>query len=157
VKLVSIYLLTIIANVCRERCGGQAFLSINIIEQIVGGAHAGITAEGDSAVLMQKVSNEYVADFAKGIVQAPVGKFVKEQLSKKDCVCDIDSLMSLMAFRESELLNELTVKTITKPEKKQIYTTWMLEESDLIQELAYAFGERICLEESVRKAGGQKY
>jgi len=123
---------------------------------VVGGSHAGITAEGDSSVLMQKVANEYVADFAKGIVQAPVGKFSKEELFKKDCVCDLDYLLSLMRYRESELLNELTNKTIIKPEKNHIYQTWMMEESDLIQDLAYIFGERICLEESVLKTGNQK-
>jgi acyl-CoA oxidase len=105
---------------------------------------------------MQKVANEYVADFAKGIVQAPVGKVSKEQLAKQESVCDIESLVSLMRYREAELLNELTMKTVTKPQKKQIYQTWMIEESDLIQNLAYGFGERICLEESITKVGNQK-
>jgi hypothetical protein len=107
-------------------------------------------------VLMQKVSNEYVADFAKGIVQAPVPKHSKEALMKKDCVCDIVSLMSLMMGREGALLMELTEKTITKPEKQQIYQTWMLEESDLIQDLAMIYGERISLEECMNKVSGQR-
>ena len=124
---------------------------------IVGGAHAGITAEGDSSVLMQKVANEYVADFARGIVTAPIGKHSKEELFKRDCVCDLSLLLSLMAFRESELLNELTNKTISKPEKNQIYQTWMMEESDLIQDLAYVYGERVCIEASITNAGNQKY
>jgi len=123
---------------------------------IVGGAHAGITAEGDSSVLMQKVSNEYVADFARGIVKAPEAKISKDELFKRDSVCCLQAMQSLLRIREGELLNELTNKTISKPEKNQIYQTWMLEESDLIQELAFNFGERICLEESIAKTGNQK-
>lgn len=33
------------ASVARERCGGQGYLSVNRIEQVIGFAHAGITAE----------------------------------------------------------------------------------------------------------------
>ncbi len=88
---------------------------------------------------MQKVSNDYVADFARGIVSAPEPKIGRDYLARKECVCDIDSLLSLIRYRESELLKELTEKTISKPEKNHIYQTWMMEESDLIQDLAYIF------------------
>jgi acyl-CoA oxidase len=46
---------------CRERCGGQGYLSCNRFGQIIGFAHAGMTAEGDNRVLMMKVSKEYLA------------------------------------------------------------------------------------------------
>lgn len=49
------------ATLCRERCGGQGYLSVNRFGQIIGFAHAGITAEGDNRVLMQKVAKEYTA------------------------------------------------------------------------------------------------
>ena len=49
------------ATICRERCGGQGYLSVNRFGQIIGFAHAGITAEGDNRVLMQKVAKEYTA------------------------------------------------------------------------------------------------
>ena len=39
---------------CRERCGGQGYLSVNRFGSIIGFAHAGMTAEGDNSVLMQK-------------------------------------------------------------------------------------------------------
>lgn len=45
-------------SICRERCGGQGYLACNKFGTIVGLAHAGITAEGDNCVLMQKVSKE---------------------------------------------------------------------------------------------------
>ena len=43
------------ATTCRERCGGQGYLSVNRFGAILGFAHAGMTAEGDNRVLMQKV------------------------------------------------------------------------------------------------------
>ena len=49
------------ATTCRERCGGQGYLSVNRFGNIIGFAHAGITAEGDNRVLMQKVAKEYTA------------------------------------------------------------------------------------------------
>lgn len=42
------------ATTCRERCGGQGYLSVNKFGAILGFAHAGMTAEGDNRVLMQK-------------------------------------------------------------------------------------------------------
>eukprot|EP00798_Chlamydomonas_sp_ICE-L_P003156 gene3156-13169_t len=36
------------ATTCRERCGGQGYLSCNRFGEIIGFAHAGMTAEGDN-------------------------------------------------------------------------------------------------------------
>ena len=36
------------ATTCRERCGGQGYLSCNRFGAILGFAHAGMTAEGDN-------------------------------------------------------------------------------------------------------------
>ena len=41
-----------------ERCGGQGYLAVNQFGEAIGGAHAGITAEGDNRVLWQKVTKE---------------------------------------------------------------------------------------------------
>ncbi|RKO95886.1 acyl-CoA dehydrogenase NM domain-like protein, partial [Caulochytrium protostelioides] len=49
------------ATTCRERCGGQGYLSANLFGLNIGFAHAGMTAEGDNSVLMQKVSKELLA------------------------------------------------------------------------------------------------
>ncbi len=47
-----------VATVCRERCGGQGFLSVNRFGEGIAGMHAGITAEGDNRVIQQKVAKE---------------------------------------------------------------------------------------------------
>lgn len=47
-------------SVCRERCGGQGYLSCNRFGTFIGLAHAAMTAEGDNSVLMQKVGGQGV-------------------------------------------------------------------------------------------------
>lgn len=137
-----------VGNTCRERCGGQGYLSVNLIEAMIYSAHSGITAEGDSVVLMQKVSKEYVEDFVKGVVEIPFDTEEKEfnvtsiSIQKDFINCSV--LLDLIKVRESILLKRLAEKTITNP--KEIYETWMLKEADLIQELALTYGKRYCLE-----------
>ena len=56
------------ATTCRERCGGQGYLSVNRFGQIIGFAHAGMTAEGDNKVLMQKVITGLSHNFPLGFI-----------------------------------------------------------------------------------------
>lgn len=49
------------ANIARERLGGAGYLMVNALPNAIGSAHAGITAEGDNAVLMQKVAKEILS------------------------------------------------------------------------------------------------
>ena len=58
------------ATTCRERCGGQGYLSVNRFGAILGFAHAGMTAEGDNRVLMQKVKHS--AGIPSQAPQAPL-------------------------------------------------------------------------------------
>ena len=167
-----------IGNVARERCGGQGYLSINLVEAAIYSSHSGITAEGDSAVLMQKVAKEYVEDFSKGEIDIPYDDFSDDSVKQKynslnslinedlkELLLEINSskiqsdkllkfsgeihklnllLIELHKVRESSLLSQLTEKTVTKP--NEIYDTWMLKESDLIQNLSFIYGKRYCFE-----------
>lgn len=141
-------------NICRERCGGQGFLSINRVESSISGAHSAITAEGDSSVLMQKVSKEYVEDFAKKIVKAPLMSQCPIANSKKDDVLNLEVLLNLIKFRETKLLETLAEKTINNMDN--LFQTWMLEESNLIQDLAMTHGERYCLEAAIKEFSNKK-
>ncbi|RLO05409.1 hypothetical protein DYB28_012876, partial [Aphanomyces astaci] len=38
-----------VVSVCRERCGGQGYLSANRFGEILGFSHAAVTAEGDKS------------------------------------------------------------------------------------------------------------
>ncbi len=142
------------ANICRERCGGQGYLSINKIESLVAGAHSGITAEGDSAVLMQKVSKEYVEDYIKKIVNPPELSQSIESIGKLNDVFQITTLYDLIKHRETKLLERLAERTMNN--MTNLFNTWMLEESDLIQDLASMYGERYCLQQAYEKLNKSK-
>ncbi len=131
-------------NICRERCGGQGFLSINRVEALIYSAHSGMTAEGDSAVLMQKVSKEYVEDFVKKIVEAPKLSQCPLENAKKDDVMQLETLDNLLKVRETKLLESLAEKTMNNMDN--LFKVWMLEETNLIQDLAMIHGERYCFE-----------
>jgi acyl-CoA oxidase len=118
---------------------------------LIYGAHAAITAEGDSAVLMQKVSKEYVEDFLKNLVSPPALTEKIETLKEKSDIFNTHCLLDLIRFRETSLLKALADKTVNNI--TNIYEQWMFKESDLIQDLAMTYGERICLEETLVKMG----
>jgi acyl-CoA oxidase len=137
-----------VASICRERCGGQGFLQCNEFGLHIGFAHAGITAEGDNSVLMQKVAKELLAAFEEGHVTYP--SFEKKLTDLKS----IEALVYLMKAKEFYLLSTLK-KTVDGgiSTGKKIYDIWMKEQSDLIQATAKAYGERICVDEFVRIIG----
>ena len=54
-----------VARICRERTGGAGFLATNIIGDTIQGSHAGMTAEGDNKVLMQKIVKDILSDTQK--------------------------------------------------------------------------------------------
>ena len=147
-----------VGNICRERCGGQGYLSINLLDSAINGAHSGITAEGDAAVLMQKVSKEYVEDFVKqklrndeikiykynDVLNKNSSSKLKDKLSKLDNIYELDILMELLCVREIILLGHLA--QVTAKNINNIYDTWMLNESNTIQELSKCYGVRMGLE-----------
>ncbi|CAG8527791.1 13907_t:CDS:10 [Acaulospora colombiana] len=136
-----------VATVCRERCGGQGYLSINRFGSFIGFSHAGMTAEGDNSVLMQKVSKELLADVQSGKVKLPQVPDAKN--SQKWDVSDLNNQLKLLQLREQALIKELGTKMAKKSLDVSIFETWMLHESDTVQALAKAHGERIVLEQLI--------
>ena len=57
-KTLNTWNLERVASVCRERCGGQGYLSVNKFGDYLAIAHAGLTAEGDNRVLMVKICKD---------------------------------------------------------------------------------------------------
>lgn len=134
-----------VATVCRERCGGMGFLSSSRFADYLAVAHTSLTAEGDNRVLMHKI----VKDLIKGL-HAPVSKTslnVKKQIGTFDDVSAIESLVDLFKFRQT-VLKERMVAKMAKLAKEKIhaYDIQMYHTSDLIQDLALAYGERRMLE-----------
>lgn len=143
------------ATVCRERCGGQGFLSVNRFGEGLAGMHAGMTAEGDNRVIQQKVSKELLdsADFeAVGkhmqIRQEPIEVRHAAFHIAGDDVTSAEWQMKLFKGRESFLLSELASRMfIARESGASIFDTWMLQESDNVQALATAYGENMTLEQ----------
>ncbi|ORY53160.1 acyl-CoA oxidase [Rhizoclosmatium globosum] len=135
-----------VSSICRERCGGQGYLSANQFGLGIGFSHAGITAEGDNSVLCGKVSKELLAAVQKGEVKYPV---ISTTDIKDWDVKSLPALVNLARLREMGLVKYLggQMAQTAKGGSKSIFQVWMLEESDAIQALARAHGERICLDE----------
>ncbi|KAG2446914.1 hypothetical protein HYH02_008070 [Chlamydomonas schloesseri] len=161
-------------TVCRERCGGQGYLSCNRFGHIIGFAHAGMTAEGDNRVLMQKVAKELLGLAAKlpslrgrlaaaaqpalgpaavaALAAGPTGKAALAALS------DLPSLQRLLAVREGRLLRRLGAAMAAAnaaaggaiSAQEATFEAWMKHESDLVQGTANAFAEREVMDALVR-------
>ncbi|KAH7108370.1 acyl-CoA oxidase [Auriculariales sp. MPI-PUGE-AT-0066] len=134
------------ASTARERCGGISYLSVARIHQQIGFAHAGITAEGDNAVLAQKVAKELLAAIDKGDYT-----LVKVDL-KQTKGLNIDSVedcVKLVQIREAVVVNLLRTELAhyMREEKRTLFDAWMHYLSPNVQHTAVAFGERFSAEE----------
>jgi len=121
----------------RERSGGQGYLSVNRFGTFLGLAHAAMTAEGDNSVLMQKVAKERLGEIAKKGMGFDVPKIIDI-----DDVSSASGLMKVVRLREALLFKKLGSK-MAAAGKAGVFDTWMLEESDLIQSAARAYGDRL--------------
>ena len=132
------------ATIGRERCGGQGFLACNRFGEAIAGAHAGITAEGDNSVLMQKVAKELLEDASlTEIIKETSLSFVPGAITR---VLTLSKPLSLVKIREKRQLAKLALKMQKAKGKEDIFNKWMTEESDLVQDVALSYGERLVLE-----------
>ncbi|RIA89804.1 acyl-CoA dehydrogenase/oxidase [Glomus cerebriforme] len=145
-----------VASICRERCGGQGYLSINRFGSFIGFSHAGMTAEGDNSVLMQKVSKELLAGVQSGSVKLSIVRDANNAQSWD--ISNLDNQLKLFRLREQLLVKELgTNMSRTKSLGVPIFEAWMKQESDTVQALARAHGDRIVFEQviiSIQKLKG---
>ena len=98
-----------------------------------------MTAEGDNSVLMQKVAKEHLPVLAKKGFKNPV-----PMPSNKDFT-NPDYLLHILNEREMTLFKTLGGK-MAAAGKEGMFNTWMMEESDVIQGAARAFGDRLIAE-----------
>merc|ERR1712141_542361 len=126
-------------TVSRERCGGQGYLSCNRFGTFLGLAHAAMTAEGDNSVLMQKVAKERLPVLKKNSFKNPI------QMPSEKKFTNSNYLLYILNERENILFKTLGEKMATAG-KEAMFNTWMMEESDVIQAAARAFGDRLIAE-----------
>ena len=105
-----------IGSVCRERCGGQGYLSVNRISSIIGFSHSAMTAEGDNSVLMQKVSKELLSDLQSGKISLPVAKKNKSQLLALTDFYDILSLRDLARTYGERVVADSCILSLNDPD-----------------------------------------
>ena len=145
------------ATTSRERCGGQGFLAANRLGEGIVGGHAGITAEGDNRVLMQKIAKELLGradkrQFAKQKTLTFLPSFIKRRIqgTANGSFSDTSFLLSLLKARESDLLAALALSLHTKKKQgKSLYEAWMFEESDAIQAVSQAYADRVVFESCI--------
>ena len=145
------------ATTSRERCGGQGFLAVNRLGEGIVGGHAGITAEGDNRVLMQKIAKELVgradkSQLAKQKILTLLPGFLKRMFQGTGIgsLSKPTFLLSILKARESHLLSELALRLHSKKKQgKSLFEAWMFEESDAIQALSQAYAERVVYETSL--------
>jgi acyl-CoA oxidase len=115
-----------------------------------------MTAEGDNSVLMQKVSKELLAGVNSGSVKLPVVPDANNAQSWD--ISNLNNQLKLFRLREQLLVKELGTNMNKKTSSGiSIFEAWMKQESDLVQTLARAHGDRIVLEQviiSIQKLTG---
>ncbi|EIE22640.1 acyl-CoA oxidase [Coccomyxa subellipsoidea C-169] len=126
---------------CRERCGGQGYLSVNKFGAIIGFAHAGMTAEGDNRVLMQKVAKEYLSTLDQAQVRDRLRAGSSPPNLSGGQLRDVNALRGVFVAREGRLLGALAAK-MRGVSGEAVFDTWMKRESDLVQATALAYAER---------------
>ena len=137
-----------VASICRERCGGQGFLSVNKFGDYLSLAHSALTAEGDNRVLMVKIVKDMITNITKKGHKLPeLSQCPIRQIAKSNEISDLRTLLDLLKFREVMLFEKLMKDTKDKLKSgKSKYEVLMRETSDSMQELAQAYGERVAME-----------
>lgn len=130
-------------TICRERCGGQGYLAASRLAGTITFAHAGITAEGDNSVLMQKVAKELLAGVEAGKVNLPTGAAASGDIADPQVLAE---LIRAFSHRSLSELGAALAQKLGK-ERRPLFEVWMGEESVAIQRAATAYGERLCMDE----------
>ncbi len=138
-----------VASMCRERSGGQGYLSANRMGEAILGSHSGITAEGDNAVLMQKVSKELLGLEKNNTTRVLINylssklpSFFKQSLFglKFGDILKSSTQHRLLNFKKNTLLSNLAISLKNAKKKgNTIYEDWMYNQSDEIQLLASSY------------------
>jgi len=128
-----------VASKCRERCGGQGFLAANRFGEAISGAHAGITAEGDNRVMLQKVSKELL----ETVNMKHIVKYFTEKMNNMFTISyDSDlKLLDLYHVRYLHLLVNLAREMKAAKDNGNIYSKWMYQSNYDIQKLGEIYGK----------------
>lgn len=97
-----------VASICRERCGGQGYLSVNKFGDYLAVAHAGLTAEGDNRVLMVKICKDMQTNITKkGHLLPQMSMCPFRQIAILEDITELAVLLDMLIFREISLFTKL--------------------------------------------------
>ncbi|KAJ9533582.1 hypothetical protein QJQ45_026642 [Haematococcus lacustris] len=137
------------ATTCRERCGGQGYLSVNRFGSLLGFAHAGMTAEGDNRVLMQKVAKELLSMLSWPAYAARMSLATATGPTSAAELGSTSSLQRLLVIREARQLTALQ-QAMAGCSQADFFDEWMKRQSDTVQAAATAFAEREVMDASLQ-------
>ena len=137
-----------VASIARGCSGGQGYVACNRFGDGIAGAQAGISAEGDNSVLMQKVAKELL-DRAplKDIITNKALSYLPNRMQR---IGFGYSHLALFELREKRLMTSLAIemqKAKLSDNRVSIFEVWMQEQSDLVQAFARAYSDRFTLEQ----------
>ncbi|RHY72852.1 hypothetical protein DYB34_009455 [Aphanomyces astaci] len=154
-----------VVSVCRERCGGQGYLSANRFGEILGFSHAAVTAEGDNRVLMTKVTKELGELVKLGRYKLSPSTFFRVRIGALSLLGfvaagkpfggtpswgNVEYVKYLLGVREAALFAKLGKIMKTDLEQgKTVFDIWMVEQSALVQDIALSYVERMSFEATV--------
>jgi len=144
-KPILTYHMVATASLCRERCGGHGYATINVLGKSVADSHAGLTGEGDNAVLLQKTTKDLLEAIKSGSVTLPqIDSELMESIQKKESLTNLETIKELLRYRESTLLQELNQRVLKKTGAgKSMFEIWMREENKLVLRVGWAHSERV--------------
>lgn len=122
--------------------GGGAYVSNAIIGESICASHAGITAEGDNAVLNTKVVSELLALFVSGNTSLIDVPELKSQLDLNN----VEHLLWIVSTIVNNLVTFITTELSSTGDKSKSLAKFKFNLSDEIQDLAYALGVRLMIE-----------
>jgi len=139
----------IIADNCRERCGGMGYLEANRFGYAIAGSHSSRTAEGDNSVLMNKVASEIIqkqdkTSIVKVVSKAKLGQILQKvvpfYVENSMSNITVDSLIANMEIFKDRSLADLAMQMNNDKDKGR-YTAWMELHQNLVQQAARGYSE----------------
>lgn len=153
-----------ILQTCRECCGGQGYLSRNIISGLRQDIDAFVTIDGDNTMLLQQISRYLLTKFQKEMTASKLNfirfaskhqfwtygitTFFNPSSSDNYTLRSAEFQLSVFRWREERLLFSLVNRLKAKVKNVSPLQAWN-ELLDHSNQLAHAFIERVILESFV--------
>ena len=128
-----------IVTKCRELTGGEGFLASNQFGEGIAASWAGMTAEGDSKVLLMKATSERIKNMN-------TSKITKTLMRKMLPI----GVTNAFKQKESFILTDLAIAT---QKNKDYFDVWVDTHFQLVQDAAKSYCDKVVYDEFERVSG----